>query len=426
MQRKTNSSKNTSGKATAKSAAKGPRGKAAKTSKTTKATKSAGGRAVGGSGGKSQFGPAGAPQFLATAATPPLSGEQGDIASAGPVTKRMSFDDNRLLTVVFGQHDANLAYIEEKLGIVLINRGNQVTINGSPLSSLLAEKVLAELYHLAKRGQDIDLSEVDGVVRMLDNRIGNDRPAVTEGRGGPRIQGRGQSDHGNLRGQGDQGELRINTRNRVISPRSPAQAHYIRAMLDDDMVFGVGPAGTGKTYLAVAVAVSNMIAGTVDRIILSRPAVEAGESLGFLPGDLKDKIDPYLRPLYDALYDMLPAEQVAKKMATGEIEIAPLAYMRGRTLANSFVILDEAQNTTAMQMKMLLTRFGENSKMVICGDPTQVDLPRGSRSGLWQALDLLKDTDGIGVSRFTSKDVVRHPLVARIIDAYENDPRKDD
>lgn len=345
-------------------------------------------------------------------ATP--SGPSADMA---PTSRKVSFDDNRLLTVVFGQHDCNLAHLEEKLGIVLINRGNEVTINGSEAGCVLAEKALNELYHKARRGYDIDFAEIDGVVRMLDTRTVASQAAqgsVTEGRGAKRLP------------DGDQGELKINTRNRVISPRTPAQAHYIRAMMARDMVFGVGPAGTGKTYLAVALAVSNMIAGNVDRIILSRPAVEAGESLGFLPGDLKDKIDPYLRPLYDALYDMLPAEQVAKKMASGEIEIAPLAYMRGRTLANSFVILDEAQNTTSMQMKMILTRFGENSRMVICGDPSQVDLPGGCRSGLGQALDLLRDTDGIAISRFTSKDVVRHPLVSRIIDAYDNDPRKDD
>ncbi|WND04155.1 PhoH family protein [Temperatibacter marinus] len=344
--------------------------------------------------------------------------DQGSLQSSmnetTPISKKIAFEDNRLLSTVFGQHDCHLAHLEEKLGIVLINRGNQVTLNGSQAGCTLAEKALRDLYQMAKQGHALDIADVDGVVRMISGDRNSPEQKVIQGRGSKRIK------------EDDQGSLKINTRNRVIQPRTPAQAYYIRSMLKEDMVFGVGPAGTGKTYLAVALAVSNMIAGNVDRIILSRPAVEAGESLGFLPGDLKDKIDPYLRPLYDALYDMLPAEQVAKKMASGEIEIAPLAYMRGRTLSNSFVILDEAQNTTSMQMKMILTRFGENSRMVICGDPSQVDLPGGCRSGLGQALDLLKETKGIAVTRFTSKDVVRHPLVARIVDAYDNDPRRDD
>jgi phosphate starvation-inducible PhoH-like protein len=211
----------------------------------------------------------------------------------------------------------------------------------------------------------------------------------------------------------------IVTRRKRIGPRSPTQAEYIAALGESEMVFGVGPAGTGKTYLAVAQAVSLLIAGRVDRIVLSRPAVEAGERLGFLPGDLKEKVDPYLRPLYDALYDLLPAEQVAKHIETGTIEIAPLAFMRGRTLAHSFVILDEAQNTTVMQMRMALTRMGEASRMVITGDTSQIDLKPGDKSGLVDALEILDGTEGIRVVRFTDRDVVRHPLVARIVRAYE-------
>jgi len=219
-------------------------------------------------------------------------------------------------------------------------------------------------------------------------------------------------------------ELVLNTKKRQIRPRTATQGAFIEAMNSHDMVFGLGPAGTGKTFLAVAKAVSEMLAGNVDRIILTRPAVEAGENLGFLPGDLKEKVDPYLRPLYDALYEMLPAEQVDKKLALGEIEIAPLAFMRGRTLSNSFIILDEAQNTTPMQMKMFLTRLGENSRMVVNGDLSQVDLPRGVVSGLRDALDTLKNVDNISSVTFSSADVVRHGLVAKIVRAYEEKSKK--
>lgn len=322
--------------------------------------------------------------------------------------KVVEFEDNRLAAIVFGQHDRNLTRIEQRLGVVLINRGNRIAIEGTPARTDVAKAVLADLYDMARRGQPVDIGEVDGSIRMAEGvpsqPVGEKavpaRPSPT---------------------QKNDSELKITTRNRVIMPRSPGQADYIRNLMKDEMVFGVGPAGTGKTYLAVAMAVARMLAGEIDRIILSRPAVEAGENLGFLPGDLKDKVDPYLRPLYDALYDMMPAEQVEKRIASGQIEIAPLAYMRGRTLANAFVILDEAQNTTPMQMKMFLTRFGENSRMAICGDITQVDLPRGTRSGLRNALDILRGIDGIAVTRFTNKDVVRHPLVGKIVDAYGDD-----
>ena len=217
----------------------------------------------------------------------------------------------------------------------------------------------------------------------------------------------------------------LKTKKRHIYPRSAVQAEYIQAMMNNELVFGLGPAGTGKTYLAVALAVSMMLEGVIDKIILSRPAVEAGENLGFLPGDLKDKVDPYLRPLYDALYEMLPSDQVDKKIALGEIEIAPLAFMRGRTLSNAFVILDEAQNTTPMQMKMFLTRLGENSRMVVNGDLSQVDLPRGVISGLRDALEVLKGTANIASVRFSASDVVRHGLVAKIVKAYEDKSKKE-
>jgi phosphate starvation-inducible PhoH-like protein len=215
----------------------------------------------------------------------------------------------------------------------------------------------------------------------------------------------------------------IKTRRKTIVARSPTQIRYIEALGSAHVIFALGPAGTGKTYLAVAQAVSQLINGSVDRLILSRPAVEAGERLGFLPGDMKEKVDPYLRPLYDALYDMLPAEQVERRLASGEIEIAPLAFMRGRTLANAFIILDEAQNTTPLQMKMFLTRFGERSRMVICGDPNQVDLPTPGASGLADAVKRLDGIEGIATLRFSSKEVVRHPIVGRIVDAYEGPPQ---
>jgi phosphate starvation-inducible protein PhoH and related proteins len=211
----------------------------------------------------------------------------------------------------------------------------------------------------------------------------------------------------------------IRTRRGAVGPRSPGQSAYMDMLAKHEMVFGIGPAGTGKTYLAVAQAVAMLQSGSVDRIVLSRPAVEAGERLGFLPGDLKDKVDPYLRPLYDALNDMMPGDQMVRRMGTGEIEVAPLAFMRGRTLAHAFVILDEAQNTTPVQMKMFLTRMGEGTRMVITGDLSQVDLPAGTRSGLRDALETVEGVPGIGVCRFDKRDVVRHPLVARIVDAYD-------
>jgi phosphate starvation-inducible protein PhoH and related proteins len=214
-------------------------------------------------------------------------------------------------------------------------------------------------------------------------------------------------------------DFNVKTKRRSISPRSPTQAAYIQALQENELVFGLGPAGTGKTYLAVAQAVVMLTSGQVDRIVLSRPAVEAGERLGFLPGDLREKIDPYLRPLYDALYDMLPAEQVARRLGNGEIEIAPLAFMRGRTLANAFVILDEAQNTTPMQMKMFLTRLGENGRMAVTGDTSQIDLPSGTRSGLKDAIEILQGVPGVSFVQFGDADVVRHPLVGHIVRAYD-------
>ena len=309
---------------------------------------------------------------------------------------RLQFEDNRLLPRLFGEHDQHLARIEQQLGVELSQRGNQLSIQGPADGIETAREAIRSLYRRLKSGKDVDLHEVDAALRLAS-------------RGGA-----GSAEP----------EIELATRRRVIAPRSPTQAEYMKSLQSYELVFGLGPAGTGKTYLAVAMAVTLMTSGKVDRIILSRPAVEAGERLGFLPGDVRDKVDPYLRPLYDALYDMLPADQVMKRLANGEIEIAPLAFMRGRTLSNAFVILDEAQNTTPVQMKMFLTRLGENSRMAVTGDLTQIDLPLGARSGLADAIEVLKGVDGITFIRFTDADVVRHPMVTRVVRAYDAKDRR--
>jgi phosphate starvation-inducible PhoH-like protein len=304
----------------------------------------------------------------------------------------LHFNDNTLLALLLGDHDRHLVRLEQGLGVRLACRGNRVSLAGDASRVDAAQAVLTGLYKRLERGEGLGMSDVDGAIRMAevdDPRLPlSDLPA-------------------------------IRTRRGAIGPRSPGQATYMELLGKHEMVFGIGPAGTGKTYLAVAQAVGMLTAGKVDRIVLSRPAVEAGERLGFLPGDLKEKVDPYLRPLYDALGDMMPAEQVVRRLGTGEIEVAPLAFMRGRTLAHAFVILDEAQNTTPVQMKMFLTRMGEGTRMVITGDLSQIDLPQGTRSGLKDALETVEGVPGIGVCRFDKRDVVRHPLVARIVDAYD-------
>jgi phosphate starvation-inducible PhoH-like protein len=311
-----------------------------------------------------------------------------------PRSVTLQFDDNALLPLLYGEHDRHLARIEQRAGVRLSSRGNRLTITGQPERTDVAETALRALWKRLERGQTATTADVEAALRMAEGEAEND----------PRLP------------LADMPEIR--TRKAAIAPRTPAQAHYIEMLSRHEMAFGIGPAGTGKTYLAVAQGVALLQAGRVDRIVLSRPAVEAGERLGFLPGDLKEKVDPYLRPLYDALHDMLPAEQVARRIASGEIEIAPLAFMRGRTLAHCFAILDEAQNTTPAQMKMFLTRMGEGTRMVITGDPTQVDLPPGQKSGLAEALRILDGVPGIAVARFDERDVVRHPLVARIVAAY--------
>ncbi len=317
-----------------------------------------------------------------------------DTARGSEARFNLQFADNALLPQLFGEHDKHLERIERALGVALVSRGNRLVISGPERDADVARAALTTLYERLKRGDEIDAHAVDAALRMAQHR-GAGRDALWS----------------------EAEEIR--TRKRRISPRGPAQAAYIKALRMHDLVFGLGPAGTGKTYLAVAMAVDLLMAGRVDRIVLSRPAVEAGERLGFLPGDLREKVDPYLRPLYDALHDMLPGEQVMKRLSLGDIEIAPLAFMRGRTLANAFVILDEAQNTTPVQMKMFLTRLGENARMAVTGDLSQIDLPKGTRSGLTDAIETLSGVDGIAMIHFTEADVVRHPLVSRIVAAYD-------
>ena len=311
--------------------------------------------------------------------------------------------NNQLIQELVGAQDCNLRTIEMLLGVEISSFGNQIVINGPEDAVKQAYSALNIMQHKLMKGQTLGEQEVKAAVRL------SNAPTDTD------------NEEENTSALAD---IVLKTKKRHIYPRSATQAKYIQTMMKNEMVFGLGPAGTGKTYLAVALAVSMMLEGKIDKIILSRPAVEAGENLGFLPGDLKDKVDPYLRPLYDALYEMLPAEQVDKKLAIGEIEIAPLAFMRGRTLSNAFVILYDAQNTTPMQMKMFLTRLGENSRMVINGDLSQVDLPHGIVSGLQDALDTLSKVQGIGSVTFTASDVVRHGLVAKIVKAYEERNQK--
>ena len=312
----------------------------------------------------------------------------------------VSFDDNRLAQELFGEFDQNLAELEQRLGVEAVARGNQVTLRGPADALARARLTLDMLYVRLQSGHNIAAGDVDGAVRMA--------VASEEQMHLPSLEPRGRLTM-----------AQVGTRRRTVVARTPTQDAYIRAFDRAELVFGIGPAGTGKTYLAVAYAAQMIERGVVDRLILSRPAVEAGERLGFLPGDMRDKVDPYLRPLYDALYDMMPAEKVERGLTSGVIEVAPLAFMRGRTLANAVVILDEAQNTTSMQMKMFLTRLGENSRMIITGDPSQIDLPPGQTSGLVEAARLLEGVGGIAQVRFSAADVVRHPLVGRIVEAYD-------
>jgi phosphate starvation-inducible PhoH-like protein len=315
----------------------------------------------------------------------------------------LEYADNRLLIDLCGAFDAHLASIEKALEVQVVRRGNQLSILGDAAAAMAAANVLNTLYVRLESGRTVDQPQIDSLLRM----------GATPAKASPRKSRAIPVPGGDT--------IEIQTRKKRVEPRTEAQKAYVKSLFENELAFGIGPAGTGKTYLAVAVGVAMYIGGHVDKIILSRPAVEAGEKLGYLPGDMKDKVDPYMQPLYDALNDFLPGKQLAKLIEEKQIEIAPLAFMRGRTLANAFVVLDEAQNATSMQMKMFLTRLGEGSRMVITGDRTQIDLPRGVPSGLADAERLLSHIPKISFNYFTSKDVVRHPLVAAIIEAYEAD-----
>lgn len=314
----------------------------------------------------------------------------------------LEFDDNRRLIELCGAHDQHLALVEDRFKVTIVRRGNVVSVLGDEDQRSAAADALTALWNRLESGRSVSAGDVDAALRLAS---GESRPAAAPSAAAS--AGAAAADR-----------LEIRTRKRSIEPRTPGQVAYVKDLLEKELVFGVGPAGTGKTYLAVAVGVSMLIDRRVDKIILSRPAVEAGERLGFLPGDMKEKIDPYLRPLYDALNDFYPGAKVEKLIEDGSVEVAPLAFMRGRTLSNAFIVLDEAQNTTEMQMRMFLTRMGENSRMVVTGDPSQIDLPRGVRSGLREALYVLDGVDGVGIAALKDTDVVRHPLVARVVRAY--------
>ncbi len=320
-----------------------------------------------------------------------------------PAELTLAFDDNKLASLVFGHYDQNLAKLERRLGIIASANGNMVTIKGGPDACEHARRSLENLYERVKAGQSVSLGDVDGAIQE----------SALQGSLFPKELDPAKP-----------GFMQIATRKRgAVRARNAAQDLYLRELKRHELVFAEGPAGTGKTWLAVGHAVSMLEQGLVERLVLSRPAVEAGERLGFLPGDMREKVDPYLRPIYDALHDFMEGRMVERGMQTGMIEVAPLAFMRGRTLTNSVVILDEAQNATSMQMKMFLTRLGEGSRMIIMGDPTQTDLPSGVKSGLSEAIGLLSGLEGIGHVTFRDVDVVRHDLVRRIVTAYEGASR---
>ena len=329
---------------------------------------------------------------------------------------RMEFEDNGTLARLTGEHNHNLARLEKALDVSLDSFGNSITVSGPAPEVKTARRALEDIYRKLGSGEGIpeDGSLISDALRWVT--VGDDAADIGQGKTRDGGQNSGQNS-GQTRAQGRS----LETWRKKIIAQTPGQAAYLDLLCKREVVFGLGPAGTGKTYMAVAKAVESLKKREVERIVLSRPAVEAGERLGFLPGDMKEKVDPYLRPLYDALYDMMPADKVERMLVSGEIEIAPLAFMRGRTLSASYVIIDEAQNTTPVQMKMVLTRLGEDSRMVITGDLSQVDLPDGQPSGLADAVGRLNNVEGVGINHLSGKDVVRHPVVARILQAYESD-----
>lgn len=325
-----------------------------------------------------------------------------NVKSVGNYRLNLDFDNYKLLPLLFGQHDCNLARIEQKLHVSLACFGSIIEVSGNQVDTEKAKVILETLYQKlesSENDQMLETSIVDAAIKWVEKTAN-------------------KSSDIKLADFNDSSSI-LTTWKRKVAPRSPNQHYYIKSLMQTELAVGVGPAGTGKTYLAVAVAVAMLKNRQVERLILSRPAVEAGERLGFLPGDLKDKVDPYLRPLYDALHDMMPGDQVERLIENGEIEIAPLAFMRGRTLANSYVILDEAQNTTPAQMKMFLTRMGENSHVCITGDLSQIDLPIGAKSGLNDALEILRTIPDVSITEFFASDVVRHPMVTKIVNAYD-------
>jgi phosphate starvation-inducible PhoH-like protein len=315
-------------------------------------------------------------------------------------TVNIFFEHNHYLPMLYGSNDSNLERLEQLLHVTLVSRGNMISITGHKRDIEATEQVLQSLYKQIESGAEIVDADVDAAVRLIPPVLDNKKP---KGRDGQELEA----------------DVYIRTLKKTIAPYTHVQANYMRTLYDNELVFALGPAGTGKTYIAVAMAVYQLINKKVERIILSRPAVEAGEKIGFLPGDIKDKIDPYMRPLYDALFDMMPAERVQQHMDNGEIELAPLAFMRGRTFSNAFVILDEAQNTTRTQMKMFLTRMGERSRILITGDLSQIDLPKDIKSGLADCIPKIEGIPGIDVIRFSDGDVVRHPLAKKIVQAYD-------
>jgi phosphate starvation-inducible PhoH-like protein len=319
-------------------------------------------------------------------------------------TRNIFFDNNAWLPQLYGELNCNLARISELLHVQAVARGNMISLTGKPRDVEASERILNQLYADIAAGKDVGQGEVDAAIRMAPPVVADSKPS------GKRRK---------YEGDEKDVDVHIRTMKKSIFPYSHVQANYIRSLFNSELVFALGPAGTGKTYISVAMAVYYFMTGKVERIILSRPAVEAGEKIGFLPGDIKDKIDPYMRPLYDALFDMMPAEKVQGHIDAGEIELAPLAYMRGRTFSNAFVILDEAQNTTRTQMKMFLTRMGENSRMVLNGDLSQIDLPKDVKSGLADCIPKVEPIEGIEVVRFFDGDVVRHDLAAKIVKAYD-------
>jgi phosphate starvation-inducible PhoH-like protein len=319
---------------------------------------------------------------------------QDTLKELNEITSEITFEDNSAIMELYGEHNENLKEIENIFGVSIYSRGGKIIIKGGSKEVESATRFLNEIYNVITKGYKLELGDIEPAARIvIEDKIPLEEIFLDT--------------------------VCISTRKRIIAPKSITQKIYIEAIRKNDIVFGIGPAGTGKTYLAMAMAVSAFLNREVNRIILTRPAVEAGEKLGFLPGDLSQKVDPYLRPLFDALFDMMDIEKSSRLIEKGAIEIAPLAFMRGRTLNDAFVILDEAQNTTSLQMKMFLTRLGFSSKAVITGDTTQVDLGQNEKSGLLEVEQLLKDIEEISFVYFTKRDVIRHPLVKRIIEAYE-------